>query len=121
MGEGWMACEESKFPGGHGAIVDAIRSHGFQPAIWTNANITNEEFPKFHPENLIFHEGKPLKGEWIDYLYNCMEETLEKHVRPVFQGFAKAGYQYSVLIWKPPGKGLGRIFIIWPAGGRCMK
>ncbi len=94
MGEGWMACEESKFPGGHGAIVDAIRSHGFQPAIWTNANITNEEFPKFHPENLIFHEGKPLKGEWIDYLYNCTEETLEKHVRPVFQGFAKAGYQY---------------------------
>ena len=94
MEEGWMTCEESKFPGGHASIVRAIRSHGFQPAIWTNANITNETFPQYHPQNLIFHEGKPLKGEWIDYLYNCTPETLESQVRPIFQSFAREGYQY---------------------------
>ena len=92
MEEGWMTCEESKFPGGHASIVRAIRSHGFQPAIWTNANITNETFPQYHPQNLIFHEGKPLKGEWIDYLYNCTPETLESQVRPIFQSFAREGY-----------------------------
>lgn len=94
MEEGWMTCEEAKFPGGHSSIVEAIRSHGFWPGIWTNANITNEEFPECHPESLIFHEGKPLKGEWIDYLYNCSEETLEKQVRPIFSSFAKEGYRY---------------------------
>lgn len=94
MGEGWMTCEDTKFPDGHKSIVEGIRSHGFLPAIWTNANITNEEFPQCHPDSVLFHDGKPLKGEWIDYLYNCTEETLEKHVRPIFQSFAKEGYQY---------------------------
>ena len=63
MEEGWMSCEESKFPEGHASIIRAIRSHGFCPAIWTNANITNEKFPQYHPQNLIFHEGKPLNAE----------------------------------------------------------
>lgn len=53
MKEGWMTCEESKFPRGHAGIVEDIRSHGFVPAIWTNANITNEEFPEKHPECVI--------------------------------------------------------------------
>lgn len=94
MKEGWMTCEESKFPRGHAGIVEDIRSHGFVPAIWTNANITNEEFPEKHPECVIFHEGKALKGEWIDYLYNCTPETLAKQVTPVFEGFRDSGYKY---------------------------
>ena len=51
MEEGWMTCEEGKSPGGHASIVETIRSHGLQPGIWTNANITNEEFPQHHPES----------------------------------------------------------------------
>lgn len=94
MEEGWLTCEEAKFPDGHASIVEAIRSHEFSPAIWTNANITNEEFPKYHPDTLLFHDGKPLKGEWIDYLYNCTEETLREQVTPIFCSFAKEGYQY---------------------------
>lgn len=94
MKEGWMTCEESKFPRGHAGIVEDIRSHGFVPAIWTNANITNEEFPEKHPECVIFHEGKVLKGEWIDYLYKCTPETLAEQVTPVFEGFRDAGYKY---------------------------
>ncbi|MCI9491185.1 alpha-galactosidase [Lachnospiraceae bacterium 48-42] len=94
MEEGWMTCEESKFPDGHSSIVEAIQSRGFLPAIWTNANITNEDFPRYHPDSVLFYEGRPLKGEWIDYLYNCTEETLQKHVRPVFSSLKKAGYRY---------------------------
>lgn len=94
MKEGWLTCEEEKFPRGHKGIVEDIKSCGFVPAIWTNANITNEEFPKHHPDSLIFHEGKPMRGEWIEFLYNCTPETLEKQVTPVFEGFRDAGYKY---------------------------
>lgn len=94
MKEGWMTCEEEKFPRGHEGIVSDIKSHGFVPAIWTNANITNEKFPEAHPEDVIFHEGKALKGEWIDYLYTCTEKNLKEQVTPVFEGFRDAGYKY---------------------------
>lgn len=94
MKEGWMTCEEKKFPRGHQGIVEDIRKHGFLPAIWTNANITNEEFPLKHPNDVIFHEGKAIKGEWIDYLYSCTPENLKKQVTPIFEGFRDAGYKY---------------------------
>lgn len=94
MKEGWMTCEEEKFPRGHEGIVEDIKARGFVPAIWTNANITNEAYPDAHPEDVIFHEGKALKGEWIDYLYSCTEENLKEQVTPVFEGFRDAGYKY---------------------------
>ena len=94
MKEGWMTCEGEKFPKGHVGIVANIKKHGFTPAIWTNANITNPDFPKNHPEDVIFFDGKPMKGEWIDYLYTCTPENLEKQVTPVFEGFRDAGYKY---------------------------
>lgn len=94
MKEGWLTCEEKKFPEGHKGIVESIKKFGFVPAIWTNANITNEDFPKFHPDSLIIHDGKPLRGEWIEFLYNCTPETLEKQVTPIFEGFRDAGYKY---------------------------
>lgn len=94
MANGWLTCEESKFPGGHQEIVDTIRENHLTPAIWTNANITNEEFPKYHKDAVIHHQGKPLKGEWIDFLYNCGDETLLTQVKPIFEGYQKAGYEY---------------------------
>lgn len=94
MKEGWMTCEESKFPRGHSGITADIKRHGFVPAIWTNANITNEEFVLEHPDDILFHDGKPMKGEWIEYLYACTPECLERQVTPVFEGFRDAGYKY---------------------------
>lgn len=94
MKEGWLTCEERKFPRGHVGIVEDIKKHGFVPAIWTNANITNEEFTKHHSDSLIFHNGKPMRGEWIEFLYNCTPETLEKQVKPIFEGFRDMGYKY---------------------------
>ena len=35
-----------------------------------------------------------MKGEWIDYLYTCQPETLDKHVTPLFEGYRDAGYKY---------------------------
>ncbi len=94
MKEGWLTCEEDKFPNGHEGIVNGIKSHGFVPGIWTNANITNERYPEQHPDAVLFHDGKPMRGEWIEFLYNCTPQTLEKQVKPVFEGFREKGYKY---------------------------
>lgn len=94
MKEGWMTCEETKFPRGHAGIVEDIKKYGFVPAIWTNANITNPDFPKEHPDDVMFFDGKAMKGEWIDYLYTCTPENLTAQVTPVFEGFRDAGYKY---------------------------
>ncbi|MFU1796397.1 hypothetical protein ACM1RC_21235 [Paenibacillus azoreducens] len=94
MAEGWMTCDEDKFPDGHQGIVKAIKNEGFTPAIWTNANITNPEFPINNPEDVLWHGDEAIKGEWIDYLYSCTPETLEKHVVPLFESFKEMGYEY---------------------------
>lgn len=94
MAEGWTTCDAGKFPGGHRSIVDTIAQAGLKPAIWVNANITNPDFPVCHPDAVFWHEGKPLKGEWIDFLYTCDEKTLAQQVRPIFQALKALGYQY---------------------------
>lgn len=94
MKDGWMTCEEEKFPRGHAGIVEDIKKYGFIPAIWTNANITNAEFPQEHSEDVICYKGEPLKGEWIDFLYSCTEKNLKEQVTPVFEGYRDAGYKY---------------------------
>ena len=87
MREGWMTCDEYKFPNGHKEIVNDIKKYGFIPAIWTNANITNQDFPKFHTDAVIMNEDKPMKGEWIEFLYSCTNDTLDNQVTPIFEGF----------------------------------
>lgn len=94
MREGWMTCEEEKFPKGHEGIVKDIQNRGFVPAIWTNANITNEDYPRNHREDVLWKEGEPLRGEWIEFLYSCTPKNLAEQVTPIFEGFRDAGYKY---------------------------
>ena len=94
MAEGWTTCDPGKFPGGHASIVSAIEEAGLTPAIWVNANITNPDFPREHPDAVIWHEGNPLKGEWIDFLYTCDEKTLAEQVEPIFVALKDLGYKY---------------------------
>lgn len=94
MAEGWSTCDPEKFPDGHASIVSAIQEEGMTPAIWVNANITNPDFPKEHPDAVMWHGGKPLKGEWIDFLYACDEKTLAEQVEPIFVALKEMGYKY---------------------------
>lgn len=94
LANGWMQTEADKFPEGHPQIVKTIRAKGMVPAIWINANITNEDFPQKHPDCVLWYEGRPLKGEWIDFVLNCTPETLEKQIRPLFENLRALGYQY---------------------------
>lgn len=94
MPEGWLTCEEAKFPGGHESMVAAIKDKGFTPAIWVNANITNPAFPQSHPNDVIWQGEKPLKGEWIDFLYSCTPDCIERQVTPLFTKLRELGYNY---------------------------
>lgn len=94
IAQGWLTCEESRFPNGHEGIVGEIQRHGLTPAIWTNANITNPLFPQHNPEAVLWREGRPQAGEWIDFICSCTPETLEQHIEPLFRRFAELGYEY---------------------------
>ena len=94
MVSGWFTCDEEKFPDGHDSMVRVIADKGFAPAVWTNANITNPEFPAYHPNDVLFYDGKAMKGEWIDFLYSCSPECLATHVEPLFRKFKEVGYKY---------------------------
>lgn len=94
MAEGWMTCDAEKFPGGHASIVRTVTEMGLTPAIWVNVNITNPDFPKAHPESVLWKDGEALRGEWIDYLYRCDEATLKTHIEPLFRALREAGYGY---------------------------
>lgn len=92
--DSWMQTDKGKFPGGHQQIVNLISKVGMAPAIWTNANITNPDFPTRHPEAVLWQKGQPQKGEWIDFVLSCTPRTLKEQVRPIFERFRDSGYQY---------------------------
>ncbi|MFR2459030.1 MAG: hypothetical protein ACLTAO_07715, partial [Christensenellales bacterium] len=65
--ESWLNTNE-KFPGGHEAIVSAIRAGGFKPGVWTNATITNREGAKSMNCCVRKADGELLSGDWIHYV-----------------------------------------------------
>jgi len=89
--ESWLTTNE-KFPGGHEGITGSIRRQGLVPAIWTNAIVTNEEAAN---TGLCMEDnGKAFKGYCIEYILNCSEDILEKHVLPYYRGLMEHGYEY---------------------------
>lgn len=94
LAEGWLNTN-GQFPKGHAGAVGAIEKEGLKAGIWTNANITNPEFAKEQGQYLIKgNDGKPMLGEWIDYLLDCSEEALDKHIAPFYKGLQEYGYDY---------------------------
>lgn len=94
LAEGWLNTNK-QFPKGHIGAVKAIEEKGFLSGIWTNANITNPKFAEAQADCLIIgNDGKPMLGEWIDYLIDCSEESLRKHIAPFYEGLKSYGYKY---------------------------
>lgn len=84
----------AKFPGGHAGIVDAIHAGGFEAGIWTNATLTNRAAAEALGCCLKREDGSLIRGDWIQYIIDCMPETLEKQVTPYYRAFRDAGYKY---------------------------
>ena len=90
--ESWLKTNE-RFPGGHEAIVAAVREAGFEPGIWTNAAVTNEAAAA--EANCIRHpDGSLMRGDWIQYTMDCTDETLARQVTPYYRAFRELGYTY---------------------------
>ena len=90
----WLETTDG-FPGGHAGVVQKIKERGLQPGIWTSAAIYNDEFADRQPDCLLKNcNGEPLLGDWVKYVLDCTPASLDKHVRPYFEGLRKAGYTY---------------------------
>lgn len=94
LAEAWLEMKD-EFPSGHESLVKKIKDLGMKAGIWTSASIYNEEFADEQPDCLLCdREGRPILGDWIRFILDCRPESIEKHVRPYFEGLRKAGYDY---------------------------
>ena len=93
MTESWLNPNE-RFPGGHQAIVAAMRSGGFEPGIWTNCSFNNEQAAAESPYVLRHSDGTPIRGDWIQFVMDCTPETLARQVTPYYRAFRELGYTY---------------------------
>lgn len=94
VADGWLRTN-GNFPEGHKGVVSGIERTGLEAGIWTNCNITNPEFAKEYPQDIIKDSaGRAMLGEWIDYILNCSPEALQAHVAPYYRGLADEGYTY---------------------------
>jgi hypothetical protein len=94
MPDSWLATND-RFPGGHSAIVQSVREEGLEPGVWTCSAIINEAFAEAHrAEMLTDTEGTLITGDWCGYLLDGSPASLEKHVRPIYEGMKAAGYSY---------------------------
>ncbi len=93
VGESWLTTN-GKFPGGHEAIVGAIRENGFTPGVWINATLTHRENAESIGCCLKDERGELIKGDWIQYIMDCTPETLERHVEACYRQLREKGYTY---------------------------
>lgn len=93
VGDSWLNTNE-KFPGGHAAITDAMKSGGFKSGIWTNATLTNREAADASGCCVRREDGTLLKGDWIQYVLDCAPATLARHVTPYYRALREQGYEY---------------------------
>ena len=91
--DSWLTTNR-RFPGGHEAIVKAMRGGGFRPGIWTNATVNNEQAAETMGCCLRHEDGRLLRGDWIQFVMDCTEQTLSAQVEPYFRAFRELGYDY---------------------------
>jgi hypothetical protein len=92
--ESWLEPKDT-FPGGHKSVVEKIKATGMKPGIWTSTAVYSDDFADEQPECLIRgKDGVPILGDWVKYVLDCSPATLERHVRPVYVGLRKFGYEY---------------------------
>lgn len=93
VGDSWMHTNE-KFPEGHAAIVGAMHGGGFEAGIWTNATLTHKKASESGGCCLRNAQGELLQGDWIQFVLDCLPDTLAKHVTPYYRALREAGYTY---------------------------
>lgn len=95
MPETWLE-PNKKFPSGMNGLAKYILGKGLQPGVWTNVSFADKE-AAFVNKNLFVPdaEGNPARGRWVGYVMDgSKKETIDKLIRPVYNGFKKMGWNY---------------------------
>lgn len=81
--ESWHECtgdwyaNPDKFPHGMGEVADLIKSHGFKPGIWFEAEVASVKSDCFaqHPEWFVTRNGQPIQQSQRVFLDLCREDV----------------------------------------------
>jgi hypothetical protein len=92
--QSWLS-KSTDFPSGLKALVDDVNDKGMSPGIWLSADVTEIE-PDETGKTCQFldSEGKPLKAFWMKAVLDCLPETLDKQIRPLYEGVRELGFDY---------------------------
>jgi len=91
----WLTAN-AKFPRGLKFLADYIKSKGLKPGLWTGASFSDGDEPQKHPEWFVRDAGgKPVRGNWIDYVVDASNSTaLQTLIKPLYKGLRDQGWEY---------------------------
>jgi alpha-galactosidase len=92
--ETWLSPNE-KFPSGLESLCGSISEKGLKPGIWTYLSFLIKEFAFSHRNLFVLdRKGEPAYGEWVGYVINSSDETLEQLIKPLYRDLKKMGWKY---------------------------
>jgi len=92
--ETWLSPNE-KFPSGLESLCGSISENNLKPGIWTYLSFLIKEYAFSHKNLFVLdREGEPAYGEWVGYVINSSDETLERLIKPLYRNLKKMGWKY---------------------------
>lgn len=92
--DSWTTMEPT-FPDGHAGLVKTIQEPGMTPAIWVNTDLKKVVIPPGQPDCLLRNpDGSMLKAAFMTMPFDCTDDNIACHFRPVYQAMVDAGYKY---------------------------
>lgn len=85
----------AKFPSGLDSLRRYIAGRGLKAGIWTNVTFHDRPWAESHPQYFLrAPEGGPAYGNWIGFVMDGSETTLDTLVRPVYRSLSRMGWTY---------------------------
>jgi hypothetical protein len=92
--EAWLK-KTADFPSGLSSLCDSIKEQGLKPGVWVSVAAQEGEAAEEDTECMLLDdEGKPIAGNWIPRTVDCLPTSLERHIRPLYEGLRECGFQY---------------------------
>jgi hypothetical protein len=92
--DAWLKRTED-FPSGLESLCDNIKAQGLLPGVWVSAAAQVGDPEEEDAESLLTDEnGKPVAGNWIPRTFDCLPTSLERHIRPLYDGLRACGFKY---------------------------
>jgi len=94
LADAWLIPNDN-FPSGLGTLCEKIKSLGFQPGVWVSADAEEiEPADDGSDVRLRRPDGEAITGFWMRAIPDCLPETIEKHIVPLYRGIVEKGFRY---------------------------